>query len=77
MPSETLSGDVFSRDAAGKWRLVLTASGVSVVDGFKVPHGWREQVREQPKFGRLQGYASKLYFNGEDIHPFVHYGGEA
>lgn len=80
MPSEILKGDVFQRDAAGKWRLVLTASGVSVVDGFKVPYNWREQVREKnprPRFSRLQQSASTLYVNDVDMSNFLAHGSQA
>lgn len=41
MQSEALRGEVQKKDAQGVWRTILTASGHTVHDGWKVPHDWR------------------------------------
>jgi hypothetical protein len=60
---EVLRGEVQQR-IAGKWRVVLTASGHTVVDGFKVPREWQEDVRASayrtpPTFPRMQRLAEE------------------
>lgn len=48
MQSATLSGEVQQRGSDGIWRTILTASGHSVVDNWKMPHDWRATTRTAP-----------------------------
>lgn len=72
MLSATLSGDVYKL-IDGKWRLVLTASGIPVVDGWKVPRDWREQSEfiQRPRSPRTTGAPHRggfsAYWNGSPI----------
>lgn len=43
MPAGTLSGEVYKR-INGKWKLVLTASGIPVIDNWQMPRDWREET---------------------------------
>ncbi len=43
--SEALRGDVYRSLGGGMWELVLTATGISVVDSWKMPPRWRSDIR--------------------------------
>lgn len=56
---EVLTGDVLERQG-GVWRIIRTASGFTVHDGFKVPRDWRDDIdAARYQFGYAR--ASKAY----------------
>lgn len=61
MPSKILSGEV-QQKIAGKWRVVLTASGISVTDNFYLPKDWRVQAENpyvMPTFTKIAESAQR------------------
>lgn len=43
--TEVLTGDVFQKLQGDAWAMVLTASGISVVDNWKMPPKWRDEAK--------------------------------
>lgn len=58
MPSEILSGEVYQKDAAGEWKLILTSWGVPVVDN-------RTESRYEQKYSSFFAADSRVYWNSE------------